>query len=1009
MKNISLSSTSAFSLFKDWEKATDFSDCSAESISAIFLGKQEELNREIKDHLYLSTKEIVQFPQSLQEKGNSNLKKISPNKRYNLVHNLLKSKCNENSSVLASIIEHLQPISGVREAVQNFLIKFILEQKKEFTDEFVRAMFKGSRFKEFFFQSCEDHRPLMEDLRFSLAILDGNISPELLWSSHCGYTTRIIDVEYPIVLQVVQEPILNNLQSMKSIAKWRFRRAGPSALTKADMQIAWQQLYAIIALGFYNKQGYRTSFKESLGRGATQFEQEIVSLHKKLDNLFQESDFLGQIPRLYRRLMAENWGFNESLIEMVRGVAIRVENLPNFFPIREEIHNFPTGLILEKTKHYAQNFQGDEKSRSLLKYLIYAMEKFLNISTTSESAKDSWEGITQLRQTISQEPETIENFLKDREYQIKIIQKGVEELQKLKGMNDGDYSFANLLDFSRRLIVQVALDDMLTQEVANRYLKELVKLEKASELELSIKIEILRSLLDSCINQVQGPLHSAFDNQDKIFACFASKENKPIRFVDTILRTYSISLVGQLVDYLNSYNLSAKSRIHTIGQHKVETAVEVFNPGNTEGILRINPDPMEMKSNEIGLFFKTPFETKAIQGILSLESVGRLSHLQLLVKGLGIPSVRVPENLMEYLKELEGKKISLSATEEALKIEEVNDEKKLTLSRSLKKISVPLPNYSIDRPLPFSEIVTCPEFISGSKGTNLARMYLTKMSVPNGLILPFGFFRKYAEGIGIQAHLEVLSQLELRYPYLISNLIEKIRLRIFENPISSEMLQDVMTALNDLSTETKVERVFVRSDTNIEDLSEFNGAGLHTTVPNVKVKSEEINLAIRRVWASILEEKSISWIAKALSSDHVIIACPSIVIMPTIEAVSSGVFLTKEKSNLRKEGVINANRGIAAVVDSSNGVEEIVLIGKKNYRLSFPTSEHIQMANSFGGLDRVEVKPGEPVLSKKQIAEIKQIGNVVEEVLGIQPNGYDIEWAYDKDQQLIVLQARANM
>ena len=43
--------------------------------------------------------------------------------------------------------------------------------------------------------------------------------------------------------------------------------------------------------------------------------------------------------------------------------------------------------------------------------------------------------------------------------------------------------------------------------------------------------------------------------------------------------------------------------------------------------------------------------------------------------------------------------------------------------------------------------------------------------------------------------------------------------------------------------------VFVRSDTNVEDLPGFSGAGLNLTLPNV-VGFENVVAAIQKVWAS---------------------------------------------------------------------------------------------------------------------------------------------------------------
>ena len=52
--------------------------------------------------------------------------------------------------------------------------------------------------------------------------------------------------------------------------------------------------------------------------------------------------------------------------------------------------------------------------------------------------------------------------------------------------------------------------------------------------------------------------------------------------------------------------------------------------------------------------------------------------------------------------------------------------------------------------------------------------------------------------------------------------------------------------------------VFVRSDTNVEDLPGFTGAGLNLTVPHV-VGFENIMAAIQRVWASPFSERAFRW------------------------------------------------------------------------------------------------------------------------------------------------------
>ena len=59
--------------------------------------------------------------------------------------------------------------------------------------------------------------------------------------------------------------------------------------------------------------------------------------------------------------------------------------------------------------------------------------------------------------------------------------------------------------------------------------------------------------------------------------------------------------------------------------------------------------------------------------------------------------------------------------------------------------------------------------------------------------------------------------------------------------------------------------VFVRSDTNMEDLKDFTGAGLNLTVFNV-VEPEKIYQGIRDVWASPYAERSFKWRQRYMSN-----------------------------------------------------------------------------------------------------------------------------------------------
>ena len=209
-------------------------------------------------------------------------------------------------------------------------------------------------------------------------------------------------------------------------------------------------------------------------------------------------------------------------------------------------------------------------------------------------------------------------------------------------------------------------------------------------------------------------------------------------------------------------------------------------------------------------------------------------------------------------------------------------------------------------------------------------------------------------------------------------------------------------------------RVFVRSDTNIEDLEGFNGAGLNESVGDVAFHHsghEEIAAAIKHVWKSPFKEKSITWRAAALDATEVPIAEPSVIIMPLIDAKSSGVIISRGGEDwVKGKGVINADFRWGQVVESRQPVEEITLENGSTLRYSFAVSDYRSRTRGVDGdLPPMPIEePGQKVLSREEALHLNQVAVKIDEVLGEQPFGWDIEYAFDFEGRLWILQARPN-
>ena len=85
--------------------------------------------------------------------------------------------------------------------------------------------------------------------------------------------------------------------------------------------------------------------------------------------------------------------------------------------------------------------------------------------------------------------------------------------------------------------------------------------------------------------------------------------------------------------------------------------------------------------------------------------------------------------------------------------------------------------------------------------------------------------------------------------------------------------------------------VFVRSDTNVEDLPGFTGAGLNLTVFNV-VGFDNIVKAISEVWASPYEPRAWAWRQSHMRGpEHVY---PAVLLLKTVPSDISGVMITQD-------------------------------------------------------------------------------------------------------------------
>jgi phosphoenolpyruvate synthase/pyruvate phosphate dikinase len=229
--------------------------------------------------------------------------------------------------------------------------------------------------------------------------------------------------------------------------------------------------------------------------------------------------------------------------------------------------------------------------------------------------------------------------------------------------------------------------------------------------------------------------------------------------------------------------------------------------------------------------------------------------------------------------------------------------------------------------------------------------------------------------------------------------LDIVRWSIVQTPLSTELTGAIRDGLDRLGLLRGTQTVgcFVRSDTNVEDLDSFNGAGLNLTIFNMG-SLDDIYTALKEVWASPFELRSFSW--RQTLIDQPLWVLPSVVILESVPSEKSGVLVTCDiDTGDRTKMVIATSEGVGGAVDgtsaetllwSQNGVELLTLYKSAWKNALLP-----------GGGRRVVPSSGkDEVLSPAEVAELVAAGKAIDQKLAPaldahgRPRPWDIEFGF---------------
>jgi phosphoenolpyruvate synthase/pyruvate phosphate dikinase len=492
---------------------------------------------------------------------------------------------------------------------------------------------------------------------------------------------------------------------------------------------------------------------------------------------------------------------------------------------------------------------------------------------------------------------------------------------------------------------------------------------------------------------------------------------------DDVLRGSPLMVYASVLERLEDFAAGGKPVRHELFGETVERDVRALNPGLALGRLRVAPQAGDYARNEVLALPETPADLEPAAGILTRGEGNVVSHVQLLARALGIPNAVLGPQPYERFLPHEGEAVfyistpggrvlvkteaSLTDSDRAVLAEYTRNQERSgdgALGGGSAKLDIDVKRLDVE----FSNVIDLAAMRRkdsgircGPKAAFLGELKNTfPDKVARGVVVPFGAYYAHYRSAPLAIPKEVSGKglarageplpgfVEAVYEEFFGRLVpsgaderalaawiqprlEIMRHSLEQHPLSPELREGIRAELErqgllESGDPNQTVGLFVRSDTNVEDLDNFNGAGLNLTLFNRK-SLQDVYAGLKEVWASPFTYRSFSW--RQTLIDEPLWVLPSVVILESVPTTKSGVLITADLDGTDQtkmlvatsEGVGGAVDGTPAetVVWSSSGVELITMFKSPYRRLLTP-----------GGSEIVPSTGSEYVLSEAELSDL---------------------------------------
>ncbi|SHN02765.1 PEP/pyruvate-binding domain-containing protein [Polaribacter sp. KT 15] len=798
-------------------------------------------------------------------------------------------------------------------------------------------------------------------------------------------------------------------------------------------------------------------------RGSVQSEDEEAWGKQFFETVLKDDSFVNNNYYLVRQALKDIPHNGDSNIaqKMRSESKVLAEEIPEFMDIRIKIHGNPekTDIYLVESFIKKNASKIDSKEKKIFDKLLQTMQEFyapLNYKTiANEISKimDKNNVLSSLNDFLNED----KSNLSAKDIVIKITE-NLDFLRYNITLFNNSKDRLALLDLTNQLEKILLIE---TQKWQPATLEETILktqtltcasyatgLVEAWEFDLikpiyattllndKITLKDLNSLVTSARRVVEWSTSLVKANYQETVNKYADFESFAYGFIDDRIRNSVTLNLGETVSKLNTFASDISNVNNNVMNISNQGAIRGLNPGYAFGKLIVvdgNPENIEVNTNNIYIFQKPPSDLKPVAGIMTVSEGNLVSHVQLLARNLGIPNAALSSDNLKSLEKYANKNVFYAVSNKGnviLKLENdmSDEEQKLFNKKERTKNMITVPTDKLR--LEVSKIINMKDvkasdsgILCGPKAANLGELKnLFPNKVVDGIIIPFGVFKSHMNK-------EMPSKNKTYWQFLNETFNKATQLKK-ENVTEDEIEKFVIASLKELHTailnidldasfikDLKSNfssvfgdnlgnvPVFLRSDTNMEDLKEFTGAGLNLTLFNI-LKEEKIINGIKQVWASAYSERSFKWRQKYLLNPENVY--PSILIIPSVDVDYSGVMITKGiNEGAENDLTVAFSRGAGGAVDGQSA-ETRLITDNSSFLLSPARQPDYIRLPATGNTKKCYTTFNKPILNYNNINEIRELASEIREKIGKQNDdnhAYDVEFGF-KDDKLWLFQIR---